>query len=127
MHQIVYTPQAPEPIGPYSQAIKAGNTIYCSGQIAINPENQKLITGDIQLETRLVLENLKAVLEAAGASLNQVVKCSIFLADMAQFAAVNEVYAEYFSENKPARETIEVSRLPKNVSVEISAIAVLEG
>lgn len=127
MHQIVYTPQAPEPIGPYSQAIKAGNTIYCSGQIAINPENQKLITGDIQLETRLVLENLKAVLEAAGASLKQVVKCSIFLADMAQFAAVNEVYAEYFSENKPARETIEVSRLPKNVSVEISAIAVLEG
>lgn len=127
MHQIVYTPQAPEPIGPYSQAIKAGNTIYCSGQIAINPENQKLITGDIQLETRLVLENLKAVLEAAGASLKQVVKCSIFLADMAQFEAVNEVYAEYFSENKPARETIEVSRLPKNVSVEISAIAVLEG
>lgn len=124
MAETIYTKQAPEPIGPYSQAKKVGNTLYISGQIAIHPETQKVITADIQVETRMVLENLGAVLQAAGMGFEDVVKCSIFLADMAQFAQVNEVYAQYFSASQPARETVQVARLPKNVNIEISAIAV---
>jgi 2-iminobutanoate/2-iminopropanoate deaminase len=124
MHNIVYTPNAPAPIGPYSQAVLAGNTIYVSGQIAINPETGALETDNIAAETRRVLQNLTAVLNAADFQLHDVVKCSIFIADMGQFATINEVYAEFFSDWKPARETVEVACLPKNVNVEISAIAV---
>lgn len=124
MNKIVYTPNAPAPIGPYSQAVLAGNTLYVSGQIALHPETGALETDNIATETRRVLQNLTAVLNAAGFQLRDVVKCSIFIADMGQFAEINAVYAEFFSDWKPARETVEVACLPKNVHVEISAIAV---
>lgn len=126
MAETIYTKQAPEPIGPYSQAKKVGNTLYCSGQIAINPETQKVLTGDIQVETRMVLENLGAVLRAGGMDFRDVVKCTIYLADLAQFSQVNEIYGQYFMDSQPARETVQVARLPKNVNIEISAIAVKE-
>jgi len=122
--QIIRTEQAPAPIGPYSQATEAGGTIYLSGQIAIDPASGKLVEGGISAETRQVLENLKAVLEAAGADLTHVVKCSIFLSDMSEFAEMNKVYGEFFSSAPPARECVQVARLPKDVHVEISAIAV---
>lgn len=126
MMKIIFTPNAPAPIGPYSQAVLAGNTVYVSGQIAINPQTNALETGDIQTETHRVLTNLQAVLQAAGFDLSDVVKCSIFISDMGQFAAINEVYGQFFKSWKPARETVEVACLPKNVHVEISAIAVKE-
>lgn len=121
---IVYSNQAPEPIGPYSQAVQAGNTLFVSGQIAIDRTSGTLITGNIADETRQVMKNLEAVLKAAGMEFSNVVKCSIFLKDMNNFPVVNEVYGSYFPENPPARETVEVSRLPKDVNVEISCIAV---
>jgi 2-iminobutanoate/2-iminopropanoate deaminase len=121
---IVYSPQAPEPIGPYSQAVQSGNMLFISGQIAIDRASGNLITGSIPEETHQVMKNLEAVLKAAGMDFTQVVKCSIFLKDMSSFAAMNEVYGEYFKTNPPARETVEVSRLPKDVNVEISCIAV---
>ncbi len=125
MKKIIYTENAPAPIGPYSQAILAGNTLYVSGQIAIDPANGNMKTGNLPDETRQVMENLKAVLLAAGMNFDNVVKCSIFLSDMNNFSVVNEIYGSYFSENNyPARETVEVSTLPKNVNVEISCIAV---
>mgnify|MGYP001257063772 FL=1 len=125
MKKIIYTKNAPAPIGPYSQAVLSGNTLYVSGQIAINPKSGELITGDLIAETKQVMENLKAVLQAAEMNFDHVVKCSIFLSDMNNFATVNEIYVSYFSENNyPARETVEVSVLPKNVNVEISCIAV---
>jgi 2-iminobutanoate/2-iminopropanoate deaminase len=124
MKQIIYTPNAPAPIGPYSQAVLADNTLYVSGQIAINPETDALETADIHTETHRVLTNLQAVVHAAGFQMTDVVKCSIFIADMGQFAAINEVYGQFFKSWKPARETVEVACLPKNVHVEISAIAV---
>ena len=123
MNATVFTPEAPEPIGPYSQAVWAGDLLFISGQIPLHPETKKLISADIQVETRVVMVNLKAILTAAGLGFQQVVKCTIFLSDMAQFAAVNEVYGSYFGDHPPARETVEVARLPKNARVEISAVA----
>lgn len=124
MSEIINTSLAPAPIGPYSQAIKAGNTLYCSGQIAIDPQSGLLKMDSIQEETEQVLQNLKAVVEAAGFNLTQVVKCGIFLSDMNLFQEVNAVYEQYFSDVKPARETVAVAGLPKGVNVEISAIVV---
>jgi 2-iminobutanoate/2-iminopropanoate deaminase len=110
---VILTPEAPAPIGPYSQAVLAGDTLYVSGQIALDPE-----TGE------LVMKNMEAVLRAAGFGFAQVVKCTIFIRDMGQFGAINEAYGQYFKSDPPARETVEVSKLPKNVQVEISCIAV---
>ncbi len=120
----VYTKEAPEPIGPYSQAVEANGFIFTSGQIAINPETGQLLSGSAAEQTRLVIQNLKAVLESAGSGLNNVIKTTIFLKDMHDFGTVNEVYAEFFGEGLPARSTVEVSRLPKNVLVEIDCIAI---
>lgn len=122
--EVIYSAMAPEPIGPYSQAIKAGNTLYVSGQIPIDVATGKVVAGDISLETHQVMKNIKEVLEAAGMNFSQVVKCSIFLNDMNNFPKVNEAYGQYFTSQPPARETVEVSRLPKDVNVEISCIAV---
>lgn len=122
--KIIYTDNAPDPIGPYNQAVLAGDTLYISGQIAIDPFAGVIITGNITKETEQVMENLKAILEAAGMSFENVVKCSIFLDSMDDFAAVNKVYGSYFGDDAPARETVAVRTLPKNVNVEISAIAV---
>jgi len=126
MLQAINTPNAPAPIGPYSQAIKAGNMLFISGQIALNPETGVLEIADRKAETHRVMLNLKAILLAAGATFDNVVKSSIFLSDMGDFALVNEIYALYVNEaTPPARETVQVSVLPKNVNVEISVIAVL--
>lgn len=125
MKSIINTSEAPSPIGPYSQAVKYGNTVYLSGQIAIDPRSGELLTSDLKTETHQVMKNLKAVLKAAGADFSDVVKTGIFLSSMGDFPIVNEIYAEYFSENFPARETVEVAGLPKGVNVEISMIAVL--
>lgn len=124
MNKVVYSPAAPEPIGPYSQAVLAGNTLFVSGQIAIQQSSGNLITGSIEEETAQVMSNLGEVLKAAGLSFRNVVKCSIFLKNMDNFPKVNAVYGKYFPEIPPARETVEVSRLPKDVNVEISCIAV---
>lgn len=125
MHRnIIRTKQAPEPIGPYSQAIEANGFIFTSGQIAIDPENGQLIQGDVAEQAQLVFKNLKAVLEAGDSSLNRVVKTTIFLKNMSDFVAVNEVYATFFGEGLPARSTVEVSRLPKDVLVEVDCIAI---
>ncbi len=122
--KIIQTDKAPAPIGPYSQAVEAGNTLYVSGQVAINPASGELVNGNITEETRQVMKNLEAILRAAGATFEDVVKCSIFIRNMEDFALINEAYGQYFSQSPPARETVEVSRLPKNVNVEISCIAV---
>lgn len=122
--EVIYSPDAPEPIGPYSQAIKVGNTLYLSGQIAIQRSTGAMITGNITEETQQVMKNLSSVLSAAGMDFSNIVKTTIFLKDMGSFPKVNEVYGSYFSTNPPARETVEVSRLPKDVNVEISCIAV---
>lgn len=124
MKEIIRTNQAPAPIGPYNQATMKNGVLYVSGQIAINPATNNLEIDDLEQETHLVLNNLKAVIESAGLSLNDVVKCSIFISDMKNFGIINEIYGKYFTENYPARETVEVACLPKNVNVEISAIAV---
>ncbi len=125
MKKIIQTSNAPAPIGPYNQAIFAGNTLYISGQIALDPKSGDLKTDDLEKETVQVLENLKAILTEAELNLDHVVKTSIFISDMNNFARINEVYSRYFkSENAPARETVEVANLPKFVNVEISAIAV---
>lgn len=124
MKKVIVTDQAPAPIGPYSQAIMAGDTLYVSGQIAIDPDSGNLINSDIVDETHQVMANLKAVLSAADFDFNNVVKTSIFLSDMNLFAKVNEIYGQYFTHDFPARETVAVKTLPKNVNVEISAIAV---
>ena len=125
---VIETTGAPAAIGPYSQATVAqGRTVYCSGQIALNPSTQELVSGDIQAETDQVLKNLTAVLEAAGATLDDVVKTTVFLADMSDYGAVNEVYARYFSASRPARAAVAVAGLPKGVRVEIDAIAVTDG
>ncbi len=120
----ILTIHAPKPIGPYSQAIIAGGFIFTAGQIPINPASGMVVEGDIKVQTRRCLENLKAILEAAGTSMGKVVKTTIFLKDMNDFAAMNEVYAEYFQDTKPARSAIQVVRLPLDVSIEIEAIAV---
>ncbi len=125
MKKIINTSNAPAPIGPYNQAILSGNTLYISGQIPVDPTTGMLVEGDIKKETKQAMENLDAILKEAGMSFEQVVKTTIFLKDMGQFATVNEVYGAYFNqETAPARETVEVACLPKNVRVEISMIAV---
>jgi 2-iminobutanoate/2-iminopropanoate deaminase len=124
MKTIINTKEAPQPIGPYNQAVTAGGFLFISGQIAIDAVSGKLITDDITAETHTVLKNLKAILTEAGLSFDHIVKTTIFLSDMNNFALVNEIYGSYFSGDFPARETVEVSVLPKNVNVEISAIAV---
>ncbi|MEN9336771.1 MAG: hypothetical protein RLZZ500_1758 [Bacteroidota bacterium] len=125
MKQIIFTEKAPAPIGPYNQAVLIGNTLYTSGQIALHPESGELIVSDIETETRQVMENMKAVLEAAGMGFEHVVKTTIFIMDMDDFASINSVYGSYFDEKTaPARETVQVACLPKNVNVEISMIAV---
>ncbi|TVT41259.1 RidA family protein [Hymenobacter setariae] len=124
-HQIIFSDQAPAPIGPYSQAIKAGNTVYVSGQIPLDAAGQLVGEGDVSAQTHQVLKNLTAVLAAAGLALTDVVKCSIFVKDLGNFATINQIYGTYFDEaTAPARETVEVSRLPRDVEVEISCIAV---
>ena len=125
MKEIIYTEKAPAPIGPYNQAVLAGNTLYTSGQIALNPETMELVLDDIETETRQVMENMKAVLQAAGFTFEQVVKTTIFIMDMNDFARINSVYGSYFDEKTaPARETVQVAGLPKGVNVEISMVAV---
>jgi len=125
MKKIITTSQAPAPIGPYNQAVLSGNTLYTSGQIALNPVTMKLVLDDIKTETKQVMENMKAVLGAATMTFENVVKTSIFISDMNNFSQINEVYGEYFNEaTAPARETVEVANLPKFVNVEISMIAV---
>lgn len=124
MNRTVETENAPAPIGPYSQAVWAGNTLYMSGQIAINLESGELVMDSIQSETQQVMRNIEAVLNEANLDFTKVIKCSIFLSDMNLFAEVNEIYGSFFSGNYPARETVEVSKLPKAVNVEISVIAV---
>lgn len=121
---IIFSEKAPAPIGPYSQAIKAGSTLYVSGQIPINTETGNLVTEDITMETDQVMKNISSILDAAGMSFTNVVKCSIFVTDMNDFSIVNSTYERYFKREPPARETVEVSALPKGVNVEISCIAV---
>ncbi|WP_316808572.1 RidA family protein [Pedobacter agri] len=125
MKQIITTTNAPAPIGPYSQAVQAGNFLFVSGQVAINPENGELNLINIEEETHQVMRNLKAVLLEAGLTFDHVVKSTIFLSDMGTFGQVNEIYGQYFTSNFPARETVQVSVLPKNVNVEISVIAIV--
>lgn len=125
MKQVIITTNAPTPIGPYNQAILKGNTLYTSGQIAINPANGHLVLEDIKLETHQVMKNMAAVLNEAKMTFEDVVKATIFITDMNNFSAINVVYGSYFNEElAPARETVQVSKLPKNVNVEISMIAI---
>ncbi len=123
MKTIINTQNAPAPIGPYSQAVAAGNFIFLSGQIALNPATGQLVTDDIKTETKQVMENIKAILVEAGINFDNIIKTSIFLTDMQNFAQVNEVYGTYFSEQFPARETVQVAGLPKGVNVEITVTA----
>jgi len=122
--EIIYSANAPEPIGPYSQAVKVGNMLFISGQIAIQKPSGNLITDTIEAEATQVMKNIEEILKAAGMDFSHVVKSTIFLQDFDDFAAINTIYSKYFTSNPPARETVEVSRLPKDVSVEISCIAV---
>ncbi len=125
MKKIIFTDSAPAPIGPYSQAVLVGNTLYTSGQVALNPVTMELVLDDIATETKQVMENMKAVLEAADMTFDNVVKTTIFIMDMGDFARINTVYASYFDEKTaPARETVQVAGLPKGVNIEISMIAV---
>lgn len=123
MKQIIQTEQAPKAIGPYSQAIKSNGFVFASGQIPINPETGEFVAGGITEQTEQVIKNLSRVLEAAGSGLNRIVKTTVFLADMEEFAAMNEVYGKFFSEEPPARATVEAARLPRDARVEIEAIA----
>jgi 2-iminobutanoate/2-iminopropanoate deaminase len=123
MKTVIASAAAPAAVGPYSQAIAVGNLVFCAGQIPLDPASGNLIEGDVTAQTRRVLENVKAVLAAAGTTLNDVVKSTVFLLDMNDFAAMNAVYAEYFSAPFPARSTIQVARLPKDARVEIEVIA----
>lgn len=123
MSEVISTKDAPQAIGPYSQAIKVNGFIFTSGQIAIDPATQQVITGDVKAQTDRVLRNLSEILEAAGSGLSKVVRCTVFLKNMSEFAAMNEVYGKYFSAAPPARSTVEVARLPKDVLIEIDVIA----
>lgn len=123
MKKVVHTSSAPAPIGPYSQAIKFGNLLIVSGQVAIDPASGQFQTGGVKEQTRLVMQNLKAILTAEGLSFADVLKCSIFIKDMNDFPVINEIYGGYFDKDPPARETVEVARLPKDALVEISLIA----
>jgi 2-iminobutanoate/2-iminopropanoate deaminase len=124
MKIVIETKNAPAPIGPYSQAVLSGNTLYTSGQVAFKPETGELVLDSIENETQQVMSNMSAVLAEAGMTFDNVIKTSIFISDMDNFSRINEVYAQYFTANFPARETVEVARLPKDVNVEISMIAV---
>ncbi|UCC41769.1 MAG: RidA family protein [Candidatus Aminicenantes bacterium] len=124
MQKVIKTEKAPKAIGPYSQAIEANGMIFASGQIAINPSTGELSTGNIEEQTRIVLSNLKAVLEAAGSSLDKAVKCTVFLQDLNDYSKMNAVYGEFFKPPYPARAAVQVARLPRDVKVEIEAIAV---
>jgi 2-iminobutanoate/2-iminopropanoate deaminase len=123
MREVILTKNAPQPVGPYSQAIKANGFIFLSGQVALDPATQQVIDGDVKAQTDRVLKNLSQVLEAAGSSLAKTVRCSVFLKNMNDFAAMNETYGKYFPSAPPARTTVEVARLPKDVLVEIDIIA----
>lgn len=124
--EIIQTENAPKAIGPYSQGVKVGQFLFVSGQIPIDPKTGEVVLGDIQVQTKQVLDNLKAIIEEAGSTLNDVVKTTIFIKDMNQFALVNDTYSKYFSANPPARACIEIARLPKNVDVEIEAIVLAQ-
>ncbi len=124
--QIIHTDSAPKAIGPYSQAVKAGGLVYCSGQIPLNPATMEILQGSVTDQTRRVMDNLTAVLDASGSSLAQVVKTTVFLRDMNDFAEMNAAYGEYFQADPPARATVQVARLPKDVAVEIDCIALAE-
>ncbi|HSZ63410.1 MAG TPA: RidA family protein [Terriglobales bacterium] len=124
MREVIATSEAPAAIGPYSQAIRAAGLIFTSGQVAIDPATQQVVAGDVAAQTDRVLRNLAAILAAAGSSLGKVVRCTVFLKNMGDFAAMNEVYGKYFKDAPPSRSTVEVARLPKDVLVEIDAIAV---
>ncbi len=123
MREVIATQQAPQAIGPYSQAIKAAGLIFTSGQVAIDPATQQVIGGDVAAQTDRVLKNLSAVLQASGSSLDKVLRCTVFLKNMVDFGAMNEVYGRYFAKAPPARSTVEVARLPKDVLVEIDVVA----
>ena len=124
-NKVISTEKAPQAIGPYSQGIIAGNMIYTSGQLGLDPSTGEIVNASIEDEARQSLENVKAVLEEAGASLKDVVKTTVFVKDLNEFAKINEVYSEFFSENKPARSCVEVARLPKDGNIEIEAIAII--
>jgi 2-iminobutanoate/2-iminopropanoate deaminase len=123
MREVIATDQAPQAIGPYSQAIRAQGLIFTSGQVAIDPATQQVIAGDVSAQTERVLKNLAAILQASGSSLEKVLRCTVFLKNMGDFGAMNEVYGRYFKQAPPARSTVEVARLPKDVLVEIDVIA----
>jgi 2-iminobutanoate/2-iminopropanoate deaminase len=125
--EIIHTNSAPKAIGPYSQAVKAGGLVYCSGQIPLDPATMELVQGSVADQTRRVMDNLKAVLDASGSSLAHVLKTTVFLRDMNDFAEMNAAYGEYFRVDPPARATVQVARLPKDVAVEIDCIALVEG
>ncbi|MGL6107592.1 RidA family protein [Romboutsia sp.] len=124
-HQVIHTNNAPKAIGPYSQAVKAGNLLFVSGQVPFVPETMEIVEGDVKAQTAQSLKNVQAILAEAGLDFSHVVKSTVFIKDMNEFGAINEVYAEYFGENKPARACVEVARLPKDVRVEIEVIAVI--
>ena len=121
-HQVIHTDNAPKAIGPYSQAVKAGNMLFVSGQVPFVPETMEIVEGDVKAQTAQSLKNVQAILAEAGLDFSHVVKSTVFIKDMNEFAQINEVYAEFFGENKPARACVEVARLPKDVKVEIEAI-----
>ena len=123
MREVISTKDAPQAIGPYSQAIKANGFVFASGQIAIDPSTQQVVAGDVAAQTERVLRNLSEILEAAGSGLGEVVRCTVFLKSMDDFASMNQVYGKYFSSAPPARSTVEVARLPKDVLVEIDVIS----
>ena len=125
MKEIIATGDAPQAIGPYSQAVRAGNMVFASGQIPLDPATKEFVPGGITEQTEQVLKNLKAVFAAAGVEMDQIVKTTVFLADMNDFTAMNDVYGKYFSQNPPARATVQAARLPKDAKVEIEAIAVM--
>ena len=124
-NQVIHTNDAPAAIGPYSQAIKAGNMLFISGQGPFNPKNMEIVEGDVKAQASQALENIGAILKEAGASFSNVVKTTVFIKDMEDFSEINEVYVEYFGEHKPARSCVEVARLPKDIKVEIELIVVL--
>ena len=123
-HQVIHTDNAPKAIGPYSQAVKAGNMLFVSGQVPFVPETMEIVEGDVKAQTVQSLKNVQAILAEAGLDFSHVVKSTVFIKDMNEFAQINEVYAEFFGENKPARACVEVARLPKDVKVEIEVIAI---
>ena len=123
-HQVIHTDNEPKAIGPYSQAVKAGNMLFVSGQVPFVPETMEIVEGDVKAQTAQSLKNVQAILAEAGLDFSHVVKSTVFIKDMNEFAQINEVYAEFFGENKPARACVEVARLPKDVKVEIEVIAI---